>query len=77
MAQVTGSSAWEETSVVSVRLKNSLIKVIDSIVRQGTHKSRGDLIEEAVRDFCERSVKDTFGVSLLTYIERLQAEESK
>jgi metal-responsive CopG/Arc/MetJ family transcriptional regulator len=61
---------WDGTAPVSVRLKNSLVFALDSIVERDTHKNRSDIIEQAVREFLERWYSDNDKITLTNYIEK-------
>jgi metal-responsive CopG/Arc/MetJ family transcriptional regulator len=61
---------WDGTTPVSVRLKNSLVFALDSIVKRDTHKNRSDIIEQAVREYLERWYNDNDKITLTNYIER-------
>lgn len=67
-------TAWDETSIVSVRLKNSLIAIVDDIQQRDTHKNRTDIIEQAVRDWCERELQKN-GQTLLGKVDELKKRE--
>jgi len=61
---------WDGTTPVSVRLKNSLVFALDSIVKRDTHKNRSDIIEQAVREYLERWYNDNDKITLTNYIEK-------
>ena len=61
---------WDGTTPVSVRLKNSLVFALDSIVSRDTHKNKTDLIEQAVREYLERWFADNDKMTLTNYIEK-------
>jgi Arc/MetJ-type ribon-helix-helix transcriptional regulator len=66
---------WDGTSPVSVRLKNSLVFALESIVSRDTHKNKSDLIEQAVREYLERWFMDNDKITLTNYIEKAKESE--
>ena len=68
---------WDGTTPVSVRLKNSLVFALDSIVSRDTHKNKTDLIEQAVREYLERWFADNDKMTLTNYIEKAKQNGTK
>lgn len=68
---------WEGTTSVSIRMKWALVHALDSIVKRDTHRSRTDVIEQAVREYLEKWFTDNDKITLTNYIEKAKQNSTE
>lgn len=67
---------WEGTTPINMRMKKSMKKVIEEIVKRDTHKTITDIIEEGVRRYLQEIVEREYKMSLSEFINKLKNEHN-
>lgn len=69
-----GADDWDGTELTSMRLKKSMKRVIEEIIKRDTHKTLTGIMEEATREYLQNFVEREYKMSLTEFIEELKKE---